>query len=320
MIRLFDPVKDASVYEEFPTRNTGVDEILEVGKNESGAKSIRSIIAFDMSVIASVAPSASVYLLRLNTATAKRLENAQPIRVSTYTGSWAEGTGYFYQDLYQVPDGIVWTALSGTYNPSASITGSVPWHDLTIDVTSLVSGTTGIQSLVIQFPSSSEASINSKGNIRFHSRNTHTIWGPVLEVRTVSQSYATGSLTGTTGVTYLAAPHSLKASYTQGETARVGVTVREKYPLKTFTTILNTYVNTLYVPPTTYFSVVDDVTGYVVIPFSDGTRLQQTAVGAYFTFVVENMHPRRFYRVILKVSENGNDQVFDNRFIFKVTD
>lgn len=320
MIKHFFPTRDASVFEEFSNRNTGTDEILEVGKNATGANAIRSIIGFDFASIVASVPTGSTYVLRLQVATAERLPQAQPVLVSVYTGSWVEGTGYLYQDIYQVPNGIVWTDLSASYAPSVSVTSSRPFSDFFIDVTSLVTAS-NINSFVIQFPSADEASIDNKGNIKFFSRDTHTIYSPVLEVRWANQSYATGSLTTAYGKNFVAIPHSLRARYKQNETARVEVTVRERYPLRTFTNYLNPYATSLYLPATSYFSIVDEQTGYEVIPFSEFTRINQTATSAFFVFDVTNMYPRRFYKVLIKVVDtDGNEQIFDDRHIFTVTD
>lgn len=320
MIRQYLPTQDASVFEEFSNRNTGMDEILEIGKNETGAHAIRSIVAFDFASIVASVPTGSVFVLRLQTATASRLPADQPIQVGVYTGSWAEGTGYLYQDIYQVPNGVVWTDLSASYTPTGSVTTPRPFTDVAIDVTTLVR-TSGITGLVLQFPASDEASIDNKGNIKFFSRDTHTIYTPILEARWDDQVYATGSLRTSDTLNIAVLPSGLRPTYKQNETARVDVVVREKYPLKTFANYYNPYQSALYLPNTTYFSIVDEQSGFVVIPFSEYTRVNQTATGAYFTFTVENMYPRRFYKVILKVVRaDGSVQIFDDHFIFKVTD
>lgn len=320
MIRQYFPTQDASVFEEFSNRNTGMDEILEVGKNETGANAIRSILAFDFAGILAAVPTGSEFVLRLHTANAVRLPAAQTIQVGVYTGSWMEGTGYLYQDIYQVPNGIVWTDLSGSYTPTGSVTSSRPFRDVEINITSLIN-TAGITGLVLQFPVADEADIDNKGNIKFFSRDTHTIYAPVLEARWDAQIYATGSLSSSANLNIAVLPTSLRSTYKQNETVRVDVVARERYPLKTFANYLNPYQTSLYLPQTSYFSIVDEQTGFAVIPFSEYSKINQTATGAYFTFTVNNMYPRRFYKVVLKVVDaTGAEQIFDDHFIFKVVD
>ena len=318
MIKTFLPTQDASVYAQYPTRNTGIDEILEFGKDETGTYPIRSIIAFDFATARTLITSGAVFVLRLQTALASRLVQNQIVSVGAYTGTWTEGTGYFYQDLYQVPNGVVWTDISGTFGSSVAVTGSNPWTDLHIDVSTLVANSS-LTGLVIQFPSASEADGTNTGNVRVFSKDTHTIYAPTLEARWTDQTYDVGTFDTTDGKHVHVFPHSLQTVYGMHETAHVDLTVRERYPLKTFTNALNPYSNALYVPSASFFSIVDDATNYPVIPFSPYSTINQTPSGSYFQFKVDNMYPRRYYRVVVKlVSDAGEEKVFDNNFIFTV--
>jgi hypothetical protein len=317
MIRQFLPTKDASVYSEFPTRNTGIDEIIEIGKTDDGADSIRSIIAFDFATVRSLLGSGGECILRLQTALAQRIQLNQQIDVCTYTGSWVEGSGYFYQDLYQIPNGVVWTDLSASFSPTSSFTTPEPWTDLQLDVTSLVM-TGSATGLILQFPSASESDINNKGIIKIFSKNTHTIYAPILEVRWTDQVYSTGSLSSSVNKNLHVFPHSLQTTYSPNELVTVDLTVREKYPLKTFSNYLNPFASNLYLPSSSYFSVVDDATGFAVIPFSPYTAIHQGPSGSYCQFRLDNMSPRRFYRLVFKIVQSGNEKVIDNNFIFSV--
>jgi hypothetical protein len=321
MIRQYFPVKDATVYSEFVTRNAGMDEILEVGKTELGNYSIRSIIDFNFPAIVAASPTGSVYVLRLQTANATRLPANQSIWASVYTGSWAEGTGYYYQDIYQVPNGVVWTDLTGAFSPSVTGTITRPVaNELQINITGLVTAS-NITGLILQFPASDEVDNDNKGIIKFFSRDTHTIYSPVLEVRWQDQIYATGSLSSSNGLNLVVLPSSLKEVYRVGETAKVSLTVREKYPQKTFANSFNPYATALYVPPTTYFSIVDEQANFPVIQFSDYTKVHQTATDTYIQFAVTNMYPRRFYKIVLKmVFSDGTVQYFDDGYVFKVSE
>ena len=55
MFRIFYAEKDATLYEAYPTQNTGLDEVLEIGKrlNDDGDVLLksRSVLKFDMSEI-----------------------------------------------------------------------------------------------------------------------------------------------------------------------------------------------------------------------------------------------------------------------------
>ena len=64
------PQSDASVYEQFPTRNVGVDEILEVGKSRPATGSIRGLIQFDVTKFDTMPTTTSAsFFLNLRIAT-----------------------------------------------------------------------------------------------------------------------------------------------------------------------------------------------------------------------------------------------------------
>ena len=66
MFKIIYPSADATLYESLPTYNTGIDEILEVGKRLSTTGSIyqksRALIKFDMNDVTSALSKYSVDL------------------------------------------------------------------------------------------------------------------------------------------------------------------------------------------------------------------------------------------------------------------
>ena len=128
MFRIFYAEKDATLYESFPTYNTGLDEILEIGKRldtdgETLLKS-RSLIKFDMTEIsASLAKyGKSVtdckFILQLYTSHAKNLPSEYSIYAKLVGQNWINGTG-FLSSL--TTDGATW---SGSQSGSAWISSS----------------------------------------------------------------------------------------------------------------------------------------------------------------------------------------------------
>ena len=128
MFRIFYAEKDATLYEAYPDYNTGLDEILEVGKrlNTEGDTLLksRSIIKFDMSEISA---SLSTYgktvndckfVLNLYTSHAKNLPSDYGIFAKMLGQTWVNGTG-FLTDL--TIDGATW---SGSASGSSWISGS----------------------------------------------------------------------------------------------------------------------------------------------------------------------------------------------------
>lgn len=104
MFRIFYAEKDTTLYEVYPTYNTGLDEVLEIGKrlNNDGSELLkaRSIIKFDMSEISA---SLSTYgtdisnckfMLQLFTTDAKNLPSEYTIDVKMLGQNWVNGLGY----------------------------------------------------------------------------------------------------------------------------------------------------------------------------------------------------------------------------------
>lgn len=324
------PKMDASIYEEFNSRNTGLDEILEVGKTNDGRFSVRSLLQFDLSTFTNIPPNAKFDLV-MYVANAEKLNPSQTIELGQVSQSWMEGSGYFYQDQYQVIDGVTWIYRSsgsvwpiddqgGSIYP-ATVTGSLNLENaqLTADVSDLVrtwiSGSEN-NGILIRFPVNDENNLNNQGNIKFFSNQTHTIYKPALIAKWDDQVYLTGSFMWPTS-SLLAIP-STKLSYRQGETARVAISVREQYPLKTFSNVGSKYTSVKYLPSSSYYSIVDELSGTVLIPFSEESKISVDGNQNYFVFKIQNMYPLRYYRVLLKVVHDGLEEIFDQNVTFMV--
>ena len=117
MFRIFYAEKDATLYESLPDYNTGLDEILEIGKrlgtDGSTLQKSRSVVKFDMSEIQSIISKYSVdlndckFLLQLYTTNAKNLPSEYTITANILAQPWINGTGY-QQSSPIITDGISW--------------------------------------------------------------------------------------------------------------------------------------------------------------------------------------------------------------------
>ena len=123
MFRIFYAEKDTTLYESAPTYNTGLDEVLEIGKrlNTDGDTLLksRSVLKFDMSEIsASLATySKSVtdckFMLQLFTTDAKNLPANYTVAVKMMGQDWVNGTGYLSE---LTTDGATWSASQSGSN------------------------------------------------------------------------------------------------------------------------------------------------------------------------------------------------------------
>lgn len=115
MFRIFYAEKDATLYEYEPYGNTGLDEILEVGKRYDAAgnvKKSRALVQFDMAEIAPVLSKYNVdinqckFMLQLYTTHAKNLPAEYTIESRVVGQPWQNGTGF---EASPTLDGASWT-------------------------------------------------------------------------------------------------------------------------------------------------------------------------------------------------------------------
>jgi hypothetical protein len=117
MFRIFYSEKDATLYESNSTANTGLDEVLEIGKNldtagENWLKS-RSLLKFDMSEVTDVLSKYSVsldsckFVLQLFTTHAKNLPATFTIDCKLAGQPWQNGTGFASSNPI-VTNGVSW--------------------------------------------------------------------------------------------------------------------------------------------------------------------------------------------------------------------
>lgn len=332
MRQIIFPLKDASIYEELPNRNTGLDEILELGKSETGAYRIRSLLNFVLPTV----PANAEYELRLFTANAEKMNRNQTVRTTLISQSWEEGDGYFYQDRIQDVSGATWTdsnsgslwTTTGSFayaepSVSKSFNPTPDNKDFSVDVTNLVRSAISSAfdpTLVISLSEADELENNVKTNLKFFSKDTHTIYKPMLVAKWDDQTFSTGSLAPLTALEIHVQPRSLKPSYKVGEVATVYFNARSKYPLKTFATTASLYDGQAYLPQDSYFSIVDEQTNLEIIPFESSSKISCDSRGSYCQFRVEGMYPLRYYRLRVKANfADGRTEIIDNNYTFTVS-
>lgn len=338
MRQFFFPTQDVSLYEEFPNRQTGLDEILEVGKSDEGTYSKRSLILFDIAAISSsmlnrTLPLSASFDLKLFVSRAEKLVYSQSVNIYPVSQSWKEGTGYFYHDSFEDTDGATWVyketgsrwATSGSSfisSTSSSVIVGNPIVDFQFDVTSIVrswlSGTFPNYGLVAKFPTIDESNPANEGSVWFFSRNTHTVFLPTLIAKWDDSSRATGSMSASSDTNLSVYPTNLKPLYRQGEIVRVDVLARSTYPLKTTATVFTGWQDS-YLPTSSYYSIEDVQSKEVIIPFDDYSKLSVDSNGNFFKFRVEKMYPRRYYKVLFKVvTSTGYQHVIDDNYTFSI--
>ena len=117
MFRIFYAEKDATLYEGFDTTNTGLDEILEIGKRLGNDGSTllksRALVKFDMSEVTNVISKYGVninqakFILQLYTTHAKNLPADFTLESRLVAQPWINGTGYLTSTPL-ISNGVQW--------------------------------------------------------------------------------------------------------------------------------------------------------------------------------------------------------------------
>lgn len=324
--------RDATLYQRYPTNNSGLDEILEVGKVAKpedlgiaySGSAARTLLDFNITNSSSFSQNAKYYL-NLKIANATKLPYSQEILIKKVSASWTEGSGYFVQQIKNPGDGATWrqsnTAVSwsvygGTVHtePTQSILlDEYPLQDLRVDVTNIlspiVSQSLGWNGLLLQFTSASEMDQTNEGNIKFFSKQTHTVHQPTLEIAWDDSSFVTGSVLKAipNTIDIHIAPKNPREIYTRGTKEKLRFVVRDKYPPKAFDATLR-YKNKYFLPSTTYFSIVDSQAGTTIFPEDEYGKLSCDPTGSYFILDTSPLYKNRYYTVNLKI-DNGNSDI-----------
>jgi hypothetical protein len=113
----------------------------------------------------------------------------------------------------------------------------------------------------------------------------------------------------------------LKKEYSYGDTPRINVFGRERFPLKSFDKAPQqvVYVTPKYLPLSSSYSIKDNETEQIMVPFDNYSKLSCDLSGNYFYLDTTGLAEERYYRILIKVDDGGgNIYTLDARDLFKV--
>ena len=216
-------------------------------------------------------------------------------------------------------EGGIWYTAS-----QASQTFSYQADDIRMDITGLlnhwISGSFVNNGLILRHALANETDSLDYGVLKFFSKETNTIYEPKLEVTWDDSVFNTGSLVPTTGSAeedYKVVLTNFKTSYLKDSKIKVRVKGRDKYPLKSFGTTFE-YDQAKYLPETTYYQLEDYVTGDIIFPFGDYTKVSCDATSNYIIMDLNTLPMKRTYRLKLKIIEDGISTIIDDKLIFEI--
>ena len=336
--------KDASIYLQQPTQNTGLDEILEVSKTYYGnLKDVaHTLIKFETTPLSQSIVSGEVTMSSAELILRECESSEIPLDYTIYayqvSQSWDMGIGTRFDDIST--EGVSWnkrtvtdnwlgggytTGTTGSFNgkggtwytgSASSQSFSYESSDIQINVLtplqSWLSGSIPNEGWILKHSSAVENNTNDYGQLKFFSKETNTIYQPKVRIGWDDSSFVTGSLTELTADDIHVTFKRLKTRYKRGSKPEIRVFGREKYPLKTYTNTYS-YTDVKYLPSSTYYQVKDVITDEVIVPFSDYTKVSCDSNGNYFKLNLTNWEYNRDYYIEIKVDRDGVIEYFEDK-------
>lgn len=361
MILRFYPKKDATIYELYPEKNTGLDAVLDISKTISSTQSFNSrvLIDFDYTAISQSIvslgknPNNFNYFLKLYTTEANEIPVDYTLYCYSLSEDWNMGVGRF-GNIPQTTDGVSWYYRESKTNPAtawptnsfaSTVTaswnesaGGGSWYtssvasqsfsyttsDVNMNVTSLIreiqSGSHAFHGFIIKKSDSAESSSDIFNSVKFFSKDTHTVYLPVLEAR-FDDSVNTGSLgyiDMNQDVSIVLS--NLKKNYSEKSSPIFRFAARYTYPVQTFTTS-SLYLDEYKLPTGSMYGIRSAQSEDMIIDFDETyTKLSHDNNGSYAKLHLDSFQPERLYKILLKVPNSANAyDIFDRDWIFKVT-
>ncbi len=325
------PSKDATIYSDSPDLNTGIDEILELrSTTDSISRILLQFSSDDIANLTQLVTGSYDAYLKLSLANAENLYTEYTIEVKTLAQDWDMGTGR-YSNSPITSNGVTWNSASisnqwtipgGHYN-NTSCSQSFEYNDdkdIEINITDIYGAwLIGSSNNGILLKLSDPIESGSLGiDLKYFSKDTHTIYPPYLEVRWDNSQYITGSLHQPTTSNIVVSLGNNKGQYEQDSIQRFRVNCRDKYPIRTFATS-SAYLNNQILPPTSYWSLKDLDTEEIIIDYDQNyTKLSCDSQGNYFDIYMSGLEPERYYKILVKTIISGSTLIFDNLVEFKV--
>ena len=257
-----------------------------------------------------------------------RTDTGSSARAIWTTSSFATNSTGSSCDFMVSGGGTWWTGTNYVAETSFSNADNL---DLDINVTNLIkffsasyyqgaTYPTGIENegFIIKKPIATECDASSSfGELQYFSADTHTIYPPKLTFKWDDSSYSHSGTTLTSGDIFLAL-YNNKEEFQRKSKQRFRLTTRKRYPDRAFVTSSN-YLDTQYLPTTSYYSLRDATTDEVVIPFDTSyTKLSADSDGMYFDLWMEGLQPKRYYKLQFRVDNTDGINIYDEDYYFKV--
>jgi len=357
MILRYYPTKDTTIYEKYPNKNTGLDAILEINKEVDGSGSYNSRFLVDFDYVAiskSISdmgynPNNFNFGLKFYVAEAKEIPVDYSLYCYAVSGAWDMGIGR-YGNYPETVEGTTWynrtteSWLTGSF--VAGVTGSWDvragggnWYttaiasqsfsyttsDLDFDVTNIMrlvqSQSISFNGFLVKKSNIDETSADVFFSLKFFSKDTNTVYLPILEAKYDDSTNAQSLDLIDTNEEFNVVPINLKQQYSEKSTPVIRFGARYRYPVDLFTTS-SVYLHRYRLPVGTQYAVYTATNDNVIIDYSEYTKVSDDNVSSFIKLHLDSFQPERYYRLLLKVPNSGSNstyEIYDNKWIFKVT-
>jgi len=339
------PSKDATLYEQYPSTNTGLDQILEASSYYylGDRYNSRYLIQFSTTEIQGVlndkvTGTYAAYLKNYNASTSGLNVDTQ-LYFYTVSGSWGMGTGNF-SVTPQITNGTSWiwrdysgsaqwSTAGGDVNNSPVYSQSFAYSDpldVSVNVTDTInswySESVPNDGFLVKLSSSIEEStnINVQPIFKYFSIDTNTIYPPYLEFRWNDSVWNTGSNAVLSTPEAFISIYNNAGVYYSESIPRLRLAAIPKYPDRQFITA-SYYTENYYLPESqSLYAVKDSSTNEFVIDFDpEYTRISADVSSSYFDLYCSGLEPERYYTVLIKTVIGGVTKVWDEDIMFKVS-
>lgn len=226
------------------------------------------------------------------------------------------------------PGGGNW--YTGSSNLSLNIvqTQSFDYYsdlDINVNVTDTikawVSGTFNNNGFLIKQDNSSEFNSNEYYDIqmKYYSRDTHTIYPPLLEFKWDDYLFSTGSSYSEINTSELVftIPNN-KQEYPKNNIEKFRINIRPTYPTRVFQTS-SVYLNNYFLPTSSYYAIKDLDTNEFVVDFDTTyTKISTDSTSNYFNLYMNGLQEERYYEILIKTVVDGSTIILSNNQYFKI--
>jgi len=320
MIYLVTASKDSTVYQRFPNKNAGLDEIIQVSNGYTGLYErdvARSFLHFNINGLPSHVTASST-ILSLQIAEVEEIPLAYDVYGYPVSQSWDMGIGTWPEDINT--DGITWNNQPKVlYSPFAIQHFEYSNADLNMDIKEVYNFWTSSANYGIRLSHLLAVENNSLnyGYLKYYSKETNTYKQPLLKLGWDDQQYNTGSLTSVGTDEIVVKSRKLRSEYPIGKLIRIDLSTRNRFPVKTFTNSFG-YRDMNYLPTTSYYSVEDVITKNTIIERSQFTKISCDPSGSYIMLDTTNFPQHRPLQLNFYVHRNGVEEIYKDDLSFIV--